>query len=150
MRNRSIEEEATAGVQRRWLYTGAVVLALVAFGCGDDDDGQSAQEKYCEAGQSLESSVNALTDLDLVAEGTDSLESAIDTIADEVDALQDAAADAAEDEVDALEDALDELDDAFSDLGDDISTDNVGALQTAIQGVSTAAQGVYGTLTDCP
>ena len=70
--------------------------------------------------------------------------------ADDVDALKDAAADAAEDDVDALDEALDDLDDALSDLGGDVSAENVGGLQSAVQGVSTAAQAVYGTLGDCP
>lgn len=61
----------------------AIAIALLAPGCSDDDT--SAQERYCEAGESLESSVSTLADLDLAAGGTNGLESAqgvYDTLTD--------------------------------------------------------------------
>ena len=52
----------------------AVGLAVaLAAGCGGDDE-KSAQDRYCETGASLEASVDALVDLDLLAEGTDGLQ----------------------------------------------------------------------------
>jgi len=123
-------------------------IALLA-GCGSDDD-ESAQDKYCEAGQSLESSVAALGNLDLVAEGTDGLESALGAAEDDVNELRDTASDAAADDVSALQESLDNLESAISDLGGEVTSENVSALSTAVQNVSTSAQAVYGTLSDCP
>ncbi len=135
----------------RWLVAAGIGVVLLA-GCGSDDDsdGESAQEKYCQAGSSLEESVTALADVDLLAEGTDGLESALDAVDDDLNTLGDTASDAAADEVDALEQSVDDLQSAISDLGGEISSENVSSLTTAVQSVGTAAQGVYGTLSDCP
>lgn len=124
----------------------AVLGFFVLAGCGDDE---SAQEQYCNAGESLRTSLSALTSLDLIAEGTDGLESAVDQVKDDLDDLQDAASDAASDEVDAFDDAVDALDSAISDLGGDLTADNATAVGTAIQDVGTAAQAVFATLSDC-
>ena len=132
------------------LFGTAIVIVLVLAGCGDSDGDTSSQEKYCEAGQSLESSVSGLTDLDLVAEGTNGLESALGAVQDDLAQLLDAATDAAADEVAALEQSVDDLDSALADLGGEISTDNVSTLSAAVQSVGSAATGVFGTLTDCP
>lgn len=123
-------------------------IALLA-GCGSDDD-ESAQDRYCQAGEALESSVSSLGDLDLVAEGTNGLNTAIDAIEDDVSELQDTASDAASDDIDALEQSVEDLKSALSDLSGEISSDNVSTLGTAVQSVIESAQAVYGTLTDCP
>ena len=135
----------------RWLVAAGLGVVLLA-GCGSDDDsdGESAQEEYCQAGASLEESVTALTDVDLLAEGTDGLESALDAVGDDLNTLSDTASDAAAEEVDALEQSVDDLEGAISDLGGDISSENVSSLTTVVQSVGTAAQGVYATLSDCP
>ncbi len=128
---------------------GLVVGIGLLAGCGSDDD-ESAQDTYCEAGQALESSVTALANLDLVAGGTDALESALETVKDAANDLGDSATDAAADEVSALEESVEGLDDAISDLGGDISTENASTVATAVGNVATSAQAVYGTLADCP
>ena len=130
-----------------WLATGLTV-AFVA-GCGSDDE-KSAQERYCEAGTSLEVSVDALADIDLLAEGTDGLESAVEAIERDVTELRDAATDAADDDVKALQQSIDGLGDALSGLGGAITTENVAAVGAAVGSVSDSAQAVYATLTDCP
>jgi archaellum component FlaC len=134
---------------RRFIFATALAAGLLLAACGSDDD-QSAQEKYCEAGQSLQSSTAALFDLDLIAQGTSGLEDAVNAVEKDVDALQDSATEAAADEVDALEQSVKDLDSALSDVSGDISADNVAALETAVQSVATAAQGLTSTLTDCP
>lgn len=133
----------------RWLVAAGFGVVLLA-GCGSDDDGESAQEKYCQAGASLEESVTALGGVDLLAEGTDGLESALDAVGDDLSTMRDTASDAASDEVDALEQSVDDLESAISDLGGEITSENVSGLTTAVQSVGTAAQGVYDTLSDCP
>lgn len=123
-------------------------IALLA-GCGSDDDA-SDQEQYCEAGESLESSVSALGDLDLVAEGTNGLEAALEAIEADVNELMNTASEAASDEISALEQSLDDLESALADLGGEITSDNASTVAAAAQNVSESAQAVYGTLTDCP
>lgn len=96
------------------------------------------------------SSITALADLDLIAEGTNGLESAIEAVRSDVNTLVDTATDAAADESDALEQAIGELESAIEGLAGSITADNVSSLVTAIQNVGSAAQAVYGTLSDCP
>jgi hypothetical protein len=50
------------------------VLLLVAA-CGEDDDGQTAT--VCDARDDLDSSLGALSEIDLTAEGTDPVEAAV-------------------------------------------------------------------------
>ena len=125
-----------------------MAVVLLAAGCSDDDE-KSAQELYCEGGDSLQTTIGALTDLDLIAEGTNGLESALSAVQDDLGQLRDAATDAAADDVEELEDALDDFDSAVDELGGEISTDNVAALTAAMRTVGSAAEGVYATLTDC-
>ena len=126
----------------------AGAMALCAVACSDDDD-QSAQERYCEAGASLESSVNELLNLDVIAEGTSGVETAVDAVEEDVDELRDSATDAAADEVDALSNALSDLGDALSAAGGELTSDNATAVVDAIGAVQAAATDVYATLTDC-
>ena len=139
------------GTRRRSVRVGAAVMlvaAVVAAGCGSDDD-ESAQDRYCAAGESFESSLDELAGLDLVAEGTDGLNAAVDQVQSNLDDLRDSASDAAADEVGALDQAVDGLTDAISTLGGDLTSDNATAVGTAIDNVSAAAQSVLDTLSDC-
>jgi hypothetical protein len=136
----------TFGVGLRSAAVATVLGAVALTGCGSDE---SAQEKYCDAGESVRSSLASLTDLDLIAEGTDGLNSAVGDVRSDLNELSDAATDAAADEVDTLEDAVEGLEQAISDLSGGVSTDDAAALGTAIQGIGTAAEAVFGTLTDC-
>lgn len=115
--------------------------------CGDDE---SAQDRYCEAGDQLRSDITALLDLDVLATGTDGLRESVDEVESSFDELRSNASDAAEDEVDALGDALDDVDDALADLGDDLSRENVSNITGALGAAAGAATGVFDTLTDCP
>ena len=132
---------------RNLALAGAVALSAAA--CSDDDDDKSAQERYCEAGASLESSVNALSNVDVIAEGANGVDTAVDGVKDDVNELRDSATDAAADEVDALNDALSDLGDALGAAGDDLTSDNATDVVDAIGAVQTAANGVYATLSDC-
>jgi signal transduction protein with GAF and PtsI domain len=129
---------------------GVLALLLGALAaCGEGDGGESAQQKYCDAGAQLRTSLTALADVDLLAEGTNGVKDAVDQVQTDFDALRDAATDATQDEVDALSQALDELDTAMSDLGGELTSENAVAVKAAIQNVGTAAKGVYDTLADC-
>jgi len=132
------------GLRSAALVTALGAAALTA--CGSDEN---AQDAYCDAGESVRSSLGSLTDLNIVAEGTDGLNSAVGEVRDDLNELSDAATDAAADEVDALGDSVEALEQAISDLGGGVSTDDAAALGVAIQGIGTAAQDVYATLSDC-
>lgn len=142
---------SVVGMRRAGLRAAAVAMltgVLVVAGCGSDDD-ESAQDRYCAAGESLETSLDELADLDLVAEGTDGLTAAVDQVQSDLADLRDSASDAAADEVSALEQAVDDLNDAISALDGDLTSDNASSVGAAIENVATAAQSVRDTLSDC-
>jgi len=122
------------------------LCAAALAACGSDE---SAQDRYCEAGESLNASVAALFDLDVIAEGTNGLRSAIEDVNNDLTELRDSASDAASDEVDALNDAVGELNDALNAAGDSLTADNATGVVDAIGGVRTAFVAVGETLADC-
>jgi hypothetical protein len=136
-------------IRHRVAVAAALTAALGGLAACSDDDEPSAQEQYCDAGESLQSSVNALVDLDVVAEGTNGVEAAVGQVADDVDELRSSASDAAAEEVDALETAVDDLGDSLSDLSGELTQENATAVVDAISAVSNAAGAVYDTLSDC-
>lgn len=63
---------------RAWRHRVAPVVPvlLLVAACGeDDDDGQTAT--VCDARDDLDSSLGALAEIDLTAEGTDAVEAAV-------------------------------------------------------------------------
>ncbi len=107
------------------------LLATGSSSCGDDD-GESAQDRYCQAGAELESSVAALVELDLIAEGTNGLESAIQAVDDDLTVLDETANEASADDVDALEQAFTDLESALAGLEGGITAQNVSDLAFAV------------------
>ncbi len=151
MSTMSTTDTGRVAARCRGVRVGAAAMlagVLVIAACGSDDD-ESAQDRYCAAGESFESSLDELAGLDLVAEGTDGLTAAVSQVQSDLGDLRDSASDAAADEVGALEQAVDGLTDAISTLGGDLTSDNATAVGTAIDNVSAAAQSVLDTLSDC-
>jgi hypothetical protein len=101
------------------VMVGVVLSVSFLASCSDDDDA-SPEEAFCNAGDDLRADVASLTDLDLVADGTNVLE--------------------------ALEAAGDELGSAIDGLGDEITVDNVGATLDAVGAVGGAASAVFADL----
>lgn len=125
----------------------AAVLAIATLaGCGDDE---SAQDRYCEAGESLESSISALFSVNVISDGTSGVSEALDAVRGDVEELVDSASDATSGDVDALNDAVDGLNDAVGTAGDDLSEENVNGVVDAIDGVRAAFGSVTETLSDC-
>lgn len=120
-------------------------VALLA-GCGDDE---SAQDRYCEAGAALESSVAALFEVDVIAEGTDGVRAAVDAVQDDVEELAESARDATADDVDALDSAVGDLNDAIAAAGEQLTEENATAVVDAIGAVQQAWNRVSDTLSDC-
>ena len=117
-----------------------IVCAAVALGaCGDDDDSSS----LCNDVDSLESSVQALGDVDVVQNGTSELRSALDDVQSDADALAESAKKDFGPEVDALQQALSTLGTALQNVGDN----GVAPVQDAAQAVQTAAKNLEDEIT---
>jgi len=91
-------------------------LLLVAGACSDDGGDESA--RACDARDDLSSSVEALGDVDVVADGTDEVGTAFDDVVAAVDELADASGDRLEDEVDAVQAEVDDVRAAVGSIGD--------------------------------
>jgi hypothetical protein len=152
--------------RRRFALAAIALVGLVVLaGCGDSDDettdttdgsaattgqptsttsGQAAaDDAFCAAGDDLREDVEALADLDVVAEGVDGVRQQLDTIQDDVAALRESGREVAADEIASLETALDDLRTAVDALaGGDISAANARNAIAAIGEVGTAANAV--------
>jgi phage host-nuclease inhibitor protein Gam len=103
----------------RAVLAAAVVLLLVAGACSDDDDGDGDEAaRACDARDDLSASVQALGDVDVVAEGTDELRTAFDEVVTAVDEVAAASGDRLEDEVDAVQAEVDDVRTAVGSIGD--------------------------------
>ncbi len=97
-----------------------VILALAAAGCSDDNGGTpTAATSGCDEVNALQDSLTSLTEVDLVSDGTDALQSAVSDVKTDLDAAVSAVG--AE-----LEPVVDEVQTAFGDL------------ESALEGVSSA------------
>lgn len=123
------------------------VGALLAIGllsaCGDDSSPEAA---YCEAGDDLEASVQALRDVDIVAEGVSGVEDRLGDVSDDLATLKERAADVASDDIDALDTAVSQLRASIDGLGDDVSAAGASEAIAAVGAVVDAANGVRETL----
>jgi hypothetical protein len=128
------------------LIAGVALSVASLAGCGSDDDGMTAEEKFCAAGESLETDVSSLASLDLIAGGTDALNESVDAIEADLNALQESGSEVASDELDALQSSFDELDDAVDGLNDDITVENSTAIISAVTDIGTSASAFYETL----
>jgi hypothetical protein len=131
------------------MLTVAVLAAAALTGCGGEEE-PSAQEAYCEAASSLGSSIDSLTDLDLVAEGTDGLEADLAAVREDLAALRSSAGEAARSEVDALGEAVQALEDAVADVGGEPSSEGLASVSDAVADVAASARAVQDTLSECP
>jgi len=110
--------------------------------CGSDGDGQSSEDAFCAAGDSLRSNISGIADIDIVSGGTDAITDPLSAIQSDVDELRDSGSDVAADEISALETAVDELDSALGDLGDDVPVAAAQAVGNSVGSVLTAAGNV--------
>lgn len=137
--------------RRRWTTTAfaaiGVALSLAVVACGDD--GESAQDRYCDAGAELQESVGALVEVDLIGGGVDGVTEAVDAVRSDVGAVRDAAEDAAAADIDELAAAVDDVESALDALGDDLDLQNATALGEALGRVDSALGAVVDTLADC-
>ena len=111
-------------------------LALMAA-CSSDDSTSStttssttsttsADQAYCADSDQLKTDIDALKDLDVVADGTTAVTSQLDTIKSDVTALKDSAGDVAATEISTLETSLDDVQSSLSAVSGDLTVANHG------------------------
>lgn len=130
---------------RRHLIALLVPCLLVAA-CGDDDgngEGDGEASTVCDARDQLDSSLDALARVDVSAEGTNALESAVDDVGDDIDAVADAAGEEVDDEIDDVQAAFDEVETAISTFDEQESTSAaIASVTTAVTDLAQATGAV--------
>lgn len=149
----------TTKQRRRPQWVGAVIaiaaavlmMGLVAA-CGDEEDEEaSSEEAFCAAGDSLENNIAGLSDIDIIAGGTNALDAQFDAIKSDVEDLRTSGGEVAADEIAALEAAVDQLEADLGALGDDVTAEGAGTVGDSVNSVVTAAQAVNDRLdATCP
>ena len=140
-------------VAARTLLVLVLVIAFGAAACGDDSgsDGGSSlsdEEVFCQSGDQLQADVEALGDIDVVAGGTDAIDDAFSTLRADADALVASGQDLATDEINALERAVDQLGAALDTLSGEVTTENAGEVVAGVTEVATATQSVTEVLAE--
>ena len=92
-----------------------------------------ATDDVCADSEALSSSVDALADVDVRAEGTNGVEAAVDDVSTDLEALKASAGSDLEPQVDALQGSLDDLRTAAADI------DSEGAAATVAAASAVAA-----------
>lgn len=105
--------------------TTTATTATTSGASGSTPDTASAE--VCAAREELRSSITDLKDVDIVANGTSSLQAAITKVKDNLTTVKSTAGDELQPEVTALQDALTDLQSAL----DDVSSGGVAAVVTA-------------------
>ena len=96
----------------------------------------------CADRDALRTSVDALTNLDVVAEGTNGLTAAVTDVKDDVAALGSSAGSELQPQVQAVQDAVDELETAVAN----IDSGGAAAAVTAVADVATSARTLLDSL----
>ena len=145
----------------KWIIFGALA-ALLAFAaaCGDDDDDDGGDnggddtgsaDTVCQEKEELDSAVASLTDVDVIAEGTEALNASLANVRTSLDNLGDSVSDEVADEVEGMETAVDDAEEILSDLDDASLNEQIDAVQSALTGVATASVALGTALQeDCP
>jgi hypothetical protein len=130
-----------------WLTLGAILAILaVSFACSDDDDDgddsggdSSATPSVCDQKESVDTAVSDLSDIDVLAEGTDALNAAVADVKTEVQELKAVVSSDVEPEVEAMETAVSDAEDTLSGISDDATlNEKIDDVQSALTGIATA------------
>ena len=121
-----------------------VALGVLMVSCSDDDDSSATTvPDVCADREALQSSVAALKDLDVVAEGTNGLKAAVADVKEDLTELRASAGDELQPQVQAVQDAVDELETAAADLD---SGGDASAALTAVGNVASSAATLLASL----
>ena len=126
-----------------------VVLDLRVRDAGADASGTPA---VCTQADALVSSVQQLADIDVIKQGTSSLNTAVQNVQTQVQALSQSASEQFKPQVDALQSAINNLQSVLHNLG---SSPNLaqaaGQIASAVTQVTTATQNLVSALSStCP
>jgi len=135
--------------------TPTVVAATSAVESSTPPESDAIEEPAATAGEggdpcadrdALQSSIDSLTDVDVVAEGTNGLEAAVDAVSDDLAAVQESAGDDIQPEVDAVRTALDDVQVAVTGA----AGENAAEIATSLSGLATAASELLDALDTGP
>ena len=113
--------------------TAATTAATTGAAASGGSTPGTASAEVCAAREELRTSITDVKDVDIVANGTSSLQAAITKVKDNLTTLKSTAGDELQPEVTALQDALTDLQSA----PDDVSSGGVAAVVTAAGHVAT-------------
>jgi hypothetical protein len=127
---------------RRTLAVLAVALAAVSgVSCSSDDDASSsattAASATCTDLQRVQDDVDALTDVNIVQDGTDALESNLDDLQDSASDLADSATGDLKTQADALRSSVDELSSIADDAGDQPVTSTLSQISDQLRTIGS-------------
>ena len=122
-----------------------LAVAVLVGACGDDDDDSSDAatttttpgDAVCSDSEALQSSIAGLTSLDVSAEGTNALESALADVKDDLSELRSSVSEALQPQVQAVQDGVEDLETAVGDLGSGGASDVRAAISTVSSAVAT-------------
>jgi hypothetical protein len=141
----TVPDDVLGGDLLKWILFAVLVAALTfAAACSDDDDdddtGGTATASVCDEAQAVQDSVAELSDLDVLAEGTNALSAAVTDVKTELADLRGAVSADVEDEVEAMESAVTDAEEILSGIEDDATLNEmIDDVQSALTGIATAA-----------
>lgn len=103
----------------------------------------AGKEDICQARDQLRTSINQLTDTQLVAEGTNAIKAGVEQVQTDFDAVKAAAKDDYQAPVTALQSALQQLQTAVGNLGSGDATANLRAVGAAITTTGAASENLF-------
>ena len=103
----------------------------------------AGREDICQARDQLRTSINQLTNTQLLAEGTNAIKSGADQVQTDFDAVKAAAKDDYQAPVTALQSALQQLQAAVANLGSGDATENLRAVSAAITTTGAASENLF-------
>lgn len=95
--------------------------------------------------------MQALGDLDVVAEGTDALDEQLGAIESDLTDMKEAGSEVAGEQIANVETAVADLESSLDELGGELTVDNAASTIDAVSRIVTSAQAVYTELdSTCP
>jgi hypothetical protein len=135
-----------------------VAVAAIVASCGDDDDSSSdttaatstttstGSDDVCADREALGSSVAALQDVDVRAEGTDGVTAALTDIKDDLTSVQASAGDEVRPQVEAVQDGIEQVESAV----DDFDSGGAAPVLAGVAEVAGSASTLLDSLEDAP